>query len=321
MSSLGLLAQDSGGRLALTGRPRPGRRRVAILGAGVSGMSAAYELGKLGFDCTVLEARGRPGGRNWTVRRGTVEAELGRPPQTCRFDPGLFMNAGPMRISHTHSTSLAYCRELGVPLIPFPMVNEACYVYAPGFKRMRLREVHADWIGYTAELLAKAVNQDKLDLALSSADRRQLIETLRQAGFLNSSLTYPDNDPPAGLQLGSDDSPRGFVTLPGTVGEPVQPTRPVPFDTLIRSGYVGQTGLIPGELDWQPTMLTPEGGMDRLAYAFANKLGGVIRYRAVVTAARRTSAAGVRLTYTDLADTTGGAGGTPKELTADFCLC
>ena len=37
--------------------------RAVILGAGLSGMTAAYELGKVGFDCRVLEARGRPGGR------------------------------------------------------------------------------------------------------------------------------------------------------------------------------------------------------------------------------------------------------------------
>src|SRR5580693_7653926 len=45
--------------------------KVVILGAGVAGLSAAYELGKAGYDCTILEARDRVGGRNWTIRRGT----------------------------------------------------------------------------------------------------------------------------------------------------------------------------------------------------------------------------------------------------------
>jgi monoamine oxidase len=39
--------------------------KVVILGAGIAGLSAAYELGKAGYDCTVLEARDRSGGRNW----------------------------------------------------------------------------------------------------------------------------------------------------------------------------------------------------------------------------------------------------------------
>ena len=45
-------------------------KSVAILGAGIAGLVSAYELCKAGFTCTILEARSRPGGRNWTVRYG-----------------------------------------------------------------------------------------------------------------------------------------------------------------------------------------------------------------------------------------------------------
>ncbi|MDF2707018.1 MAG: amino acid oxidase, partial [Nonomuraea muscovyensis] len=56
--------------------PRPGdfslrgraSAKVVILGGGVAGLTAAYELGKAGYDCTVLEARSRAGGRNLTLR-------------------------------------------------------------------------------------------------------------------------------------------------------------------------------------------------------------------------------------------------------------
>jgi len=64
----------------------PGRgdgTTVVILGAGVAGMCAAYELGKAGYDCRIVEARKRPGGRVWTVRGETSETEPGakhRPP-------------------------------------------------------------------------------------------------------------------------------------------------------------------------------------------------------------------------------------------------
>jgi len=48
--------------------------KVIILGAGIAGMVAAYELRKAGYRCTLLEARARAGGRNWTIRGGdTVE--------------------------------------------------------------------------------------------------------------------------------------------------------------------------------------------------------------------------------------------------------
>ena len=56
--------------------PGSGRgQRVLILGAGIAGLAAAHELGKAGYDCTILEARERPGGRAWTLRRGSRVAE------------------------------------------------------------------------------------------------------------------------------------------------------------------------------------------------------------------------------------------------------
>ncbi|MGH3387263.1 MAG: FAD-dependent oxidoreductase, partial [Actinomadura sp.] len=51
----------------LTGRAAA---KVVVLGAGIAGLTAAYELGKAGYDCTVLEAQDRVGGRNRTLRGG-----------------------------------------------------------------------------------------------------------------------------------------------------------------------------------------------------------------------------------------------------------
>ena len=69
--------------------------RVVILGAGVAGLSAAYELGKAGYDCTILEARDRVGGRNWSIRRGTRLDMNDGTRQLCEFDPELYWNSGP----------------------------------------------------------------------------------------------------------------------------------------------------------------------------------------------------------------------------------
>src|SRR5688500_8610102 len=102
MTGLGLLAAPAQAPFDLTGRVSG--VRVVILGAGLAGLTVAYELGKAGYDCRVLEARARPGGRVFTVRRGTVSEEDG-PTQTAAFDDGLYFNAGPMRISHHHRTT------------------------------------------------------------------------------------------------------------------------------------------------------------------------------------------------------------------------
>src|SRR4030095_11466603 len=104
MTGLGLLAAPAQTRFELSGRVS--NIRVLILGAGVAGLTAAYELGKVGYDCRLLEGRARPGGRVFTVRRGTVSEEDG-PTQTAAFDEGLYLNAGPMRISQHHHTAVA----------------------------------------------------------------------------------------------------------------------------------------------------------------------------------------------------------------------
>ena len=53
------------------------KRKVAILGAGISGLTVAYELSKVGYECTILESSHRPGGRIFTVRHGDLIDEIG----------------------------------------------------------------------------------------------------------------------------------------------------------------------------------------------------------------------------------------------------
>ena len=64
---------------------------ILILGAGLAGMAAAYELGKLGYRCTILEARERAGGRCWSVRKGSVNEETGLGLHAAGFDAGIFL--------------------------------------------------------------------------------------------------------------------------------------------------------------------------------------------------------------------------------------
>ncbi|HSE16898.1 MAG TPA: FAD-dependent oxidoreductase [Pyrinomonadaceae bacterium] len=78
---------------------------MLILGAGMAGLSAAYELTKLGHDVTVLEARTRPGGRVHTLREP--------------FSDGLYAEAGAARIPDNHDLTHRYVKEFALPLEPF----------------------------------------------------------------------------------------------------------------------------------------------------------------------------------------------------------
>src|SRR5262245_55014924 len=91
--------------------------RVLVLGAGVGGLTAAWRLAQAHADVNVLEAAGRIGGRNFTVRQGDRILQKGRSDQECRFtDKELYFNAGPGRIPYHHTAVIDLCKEIGVAL-------------------------------------------------------------------------------------------------------------------------------------------------------------------------------------------------------------
>src|SRR5687767_1877159 len=292
MTGLGLLAAPTQQTpFELSGRV-PGVR-VVILGAGLAGMTVAYELGKVGVDCRVLEARARPGGRVFTVRRGTASEEDG-PGQRCAFDDGLYLNAGPMRIPYHHQTTLGYCRELQVPTEVFVPDCESAYLFQTrgslAGRRVRLREARADFDGYIAELLSKALSQAQLDQPLSAEDRDRVLAYLRRLGALDQQRQYRG-------------SPRRG---PGDQGRPSAPLALRDLFGGIPEFYV--------QTDWfsQPTMMQVVGGMDRLPAALAGRLGNRIVYRAAVREIRQ-SERGVWVIYAD-------ADGRPHRVDADYCV-
>src|SRR5712691_7150017 len=116
MQAMGLLSTAAVAEPLTLQRGEAHGTKVVILGAGVAGLSAAYELGKAGYDCTVLEARDRVGGRNWSIRRGTKLELTDGSRQVCEFDQDLYWNAGPARLPSHHQAILGYCRDFGVAL-------------------------------------------------------------------------------------------------------------------------------------------------------------------------------------------------------------
>src|SRR5947199_6231098 len=154
-------------------------KTVVILGAGVTGLCAAYELDRAGYDCTILEASRRAGGRSLTLRRGDTFSELGGPVQECRFDAGLYLNAGPGRIPHHHVHVVDYCRRFGVALQPYIFASRANFVHSGELgngRTMQLRRVVYDLQGHVAELLDKCSRKPELDMPVTPADLQSLRE-------------------------------------------------------------------------------------------------------------------------------------------------
>jgi monoamine oxidase len=262
--------------------------KVVVLGAGVAGLSAAYELGKAGYDVTVLEARDRVGGRNWTFRRGAKLEMTDGSRQVCEFDQDLYWNSGPARVPSHHQAVLGYCRELGVPLEVLVNTSRGALLHNPaanGGKPIAMRQAVNDARGEISELLGKAVNSGALDQELTAHDKERMIAFLRQYGDLSPDLLFK----------GSTRS--GYRTLPGAADQAGEIREPVPLDVLLDMD-MWTAMLFEEGFDFQATMFQPVGGMDRIPMAFAKKLGPVVRPMSEVTAIRRRSS-GVSIVYLD----------------------
>src|SRR5258708_27224644 len=103
-----------------------GPKKVVIVGAGMAGLTAAYELLKAGHEPIILEARQRVGGRIFTLREP--------------FSPGLYGEACAMRIPRSHALTLAYDEKFGLATSDFIMDNPNTYCHLPG-ERKRTSDV------------------------------------------------------------------------------------------------------------------------------------------------------------------------------------
>jgi monoamine oxidase len=308
MTRLGHAAgTDFSGPPALNGA-KPGTS-VIVLGAGLSGMLAAYELRRAGYTVRVLEYQNRSGGRNFTLRGGDTLTELGGYTQKCEFAPGNYINPGPWRIPYHHQAILHYCRAFGVALEPFIEVNHNAYLHDTksfGGEPQRYRKILGDFTGQTAELLAKAINQKDLDLPITADEKHDVLAAMQGWGLLDKNYSY-------GGAMAS--FRRGFAKPPGAGpdGAPT-PSEPLPRAAVMKSGlwqYLSFNMMN----DVQTTMFQPVGGMDMIGRAFAREVNDVVTHNVKVTAIKQDDA-GVSVAYVDARDPAA-----PLLARADYCVC
>src|SRR5215467_2173154 len=287
-------------------------KTALILGAGLAGLAAAYELTRLGYKCKVLEAQGRAGGRNFTVRRGSViseeSPEHGTTSQRCEFDEGLYVNLGPGRIPYHHRRMLHYCSALGVPLEIYVIQTTANLFHVKdafeGRPQLR-RRINNDADAYISELLSKAVMHGSLDEMLDAADKEKLLGLLAVFGDLQAGKPCPP---------GAHCSQRNSVCEdPVSVTDLCEPRERLPLQTLLNSQFWQHRFYGEENFDYQPTLFQPVGGMDKIIEGFKRKVGHLIEFNCEVTEIRLVND-GVEVSYRDRKQR--------RELMqrADYCL-
>ncbi|MCC3768788.1 FAD-dependent oxidoreductase [Streptomyces sp. UNOC14_S4] len=239
------------------GRGVPDDTDVLILGGGIAGLTAAYELGRRGYHCTVLEAQERLGGRNRTARNGDelYEVDAAGDPQhtyTCTFDDGLYLNLGPGRIPYHHRRVLHYCSTFGVALEPYIMNTTAnlATTRQPAH-RWAYGRLDNDVRGRVAEALAELT------------DDEELTDLLRFFGSLDAQDEYSG-------------STRSGYSKPLDVHDFPKPVPPLSLREILDSGFWKKERPYhfyqPSDYLWQSALFQPVGGMDRIVEGFKRHL-------------------------------------------------
>jgi monoamine oxidase len=104
-------------------------KKIIVIGAGIAGLTAAYELLRAGHEVVLLEASNRVGGRCYSMREP--------------FTDGLYGEAGAMRFPTVHQLLFAYIHKFGLKVRRFKNYNPDGFFYLSG-KKQRMRDVLSD---------------------------------------------------------------------------------------------------------------------------------------------------------------------------------
>jgi monoamine oxidase len=247
------LALAGGARAAGAGpSPQAPARTVVVIGAGLAGLVAAWELTRAGLDVTVLEARDRPGGRVETVRTP--------------FADGLHAEAGAMFIGDTDRQVMHYCRLFGLPLRRVRQRTQDETYHVRG-RRIRVGDADAAW--------PFDLTPEERRIGLAGMWRRYIEPALDDVRPEHDRLTAAEFLRMRGASAGAV----GLLGLgyPELAGEGIESYSAL---SMLRD-YARRRH--------QRATYTIDGGNDRLPRVFAERLGPRIRYGAPVVRLERAS--------------------------------
>ena len=275
-------------------------RKIAILGGGISGLTVAYELSRRGYDCTILEASHRCGGRILTLRHGDLVDEIGNR-HYCEFDdePHMYFNAGAARIPSTHRNLLAYCKELEIELEVFVNENKTSFFQDDnmlGGMPIRNIDYTTNMRGFMAEFMAKAMTEAELDSPFTDPEAETLLGMIRSFGDLSENNLYKG-------------SFRAGYAQGGFLEHGVQKDM-IAFRDLLKSP-LGRQIMGASEGETGPILMQPVGGMDKIVDGFLNHVGEQVKYRAMVTSVQ-VAEDGVNVSYDQ--------DGVRQSLEVDYCF-
>jgi monoamine oxidase len=233
-------------------------KKVVVLGAGLAGMSAAYELVQAGHSATLLEARTRPGGRVFTLREP--------------FADGLHVDVGANTLPSSHQYVMKYVKLFGLALIPWLQPELAALGFIYHMRGKRIRPGDGSRLPYD-------LTPEERQLGMLGMLQKYFVAAIQEIGDPMAA-----GWPPAALEPYDRMSLAAMMRSRGATDDAVsllglQYYLDLPADGMDRTSalYVMRDAVLNPETD---AILKLKGGMDVLPRAFAARLSDRIVYGA-----------------------------------------
>jgi len=232
-------------------------KKVLIVGAGLAGLVAGYELKRAGHSPIILEAQQRVGGRVYTLRDP--------------FTEGLYAEVGAMRIPRAHSLTMAYIEKFGLQTNNFTMDNPNAYYYIGGNKvRASEAQSNPELLGFDVASNEKGKTSGQMYM--------EAIQPLMDMLEKNGDAAWDEI-----VEKYDQYSTREFLELNGWSEGMIEM-----FGLLANQESVMNSSFL--ELfredsgNYYTNMVELQGGTDRLPYAFLPELKDNIRFGAKMIA-------------------------------------
>lgn len=236
-------------------------QKVLVLGAGLSGLAAAWELAEVGHEVTVLEARTRPGGRVHTVRDP--------------FADGLFVEVGAAAFGQTYTEANRYIDELGLQRRPWGQAVSLYHLNGERFYEAESKEVNWPY----------DLSKEERGLGPAGIMKKYLYDTLP------TEISNPEVWNKSPLSDLDDISLDKYMHNQGASTAAIE----LISDTQFFGGQLKETSTLSvalsdlGLLHHGAPFFVLDGGNDQLPTAMANRLSDHVQYGTEVTAIKTNS--------------------------------
>ena len=244
------------------------RDRILIVGGGLGGLSAAYELKKAGRSVTVIEARSRPGGRVFTAREP--------------FRDNLYCEMGAEYVDASNTLLRQYCKDFDLKVLTAKLYD-AVVLRGKRFAMsdIKNKKVLLPYDGTTPGIL---FGQER-----RYAER--LLEQIQDPNRLPPELLALDNKSVAEVLL-AEGAPEDIVSLYTYLNATEKTARPDQISALTMIRSHSRSSGFNEETDEGRIF----GGNDQVPKALARYLGDDILYNRPVKQIRHGSD-GVEVTF------------------------